>query len=120
MFRGDELAVGVYSLAFLFTLICALWERGFNGGAQGPRRLGPAIMFVLVLLTLPVLRAIRLVGWRMRPVPAGAAAVVLAVLVAVPVGLHHGTAVAQQAPLPDPAAIDTMTPAAGDDWPVYG
>ena len=54
MFRGQQVAIWVYALAFLFTLIWALYESGFNGWAQVPRLLGPVIMFILVLCTTPV------------------------------------------------------------------
>src|ERR1051325_3361767 len=41
MFRGEQLAIGVYVATFALTLIWALWESGFNGWAQVPRLLGP-------------------------------------------------------------------------------
>ncbi len=61
LFRGSMNAVWVYFVTFVFTLVWALWERGFDGWAQVPRILGPAILFVLILLTIPVLRRLDLV-----------------------------------------------------------
>ena len=63
LFRGDQLAIPVYILAFVFTLIWAIWESGLNGWAQVPRLLGPVILLILVLLANPVLRAIRPLNW---------------------------------------------------------
>ena len=125
MFRGEELAIWVYAITFLFTLVWALWERGLNGWAQVPRLLGPVILLILVALTTPVLRAIRPVGWsRGWSVPNGAApaVVILAALLVVPVAVYHGPATAQDANITAgvPVPIDPLAKAAGDDWPVYG
>src|SRR3982750_4274874 len=43
LFRGEQLAIPVYGLTFLFTLIWAIWESGLNGWAQVPRLLGPVL-----------------------------------------------------------------------------
>jgi quinoprotein glucose dehydrogenase len=119
MFRGEELAIWVYGIDFLFTLVWALWERGFDGWAQVPRLLGPAILLVLVLLTTPVLRALRPLNWRLPRAVAPAVLAVLGILIVVPVGLQHRAALAQTA-APVAGAINTMAQATSDDWPVYG
>ncbi|ODT80801.1 MAG: glucose dehydrogenase [Pelagibacterium sp. SCN 64-44] len=56
LFRRDIMALWVYLVTYVGTLIWALWEAGFNGWAQVPRLLAPTIVLVLVLSTLPVLR----------------------------------------------------------------
>ncbi|MCP8884454.1 membrane-bound PQQ-dependent dehydrogenase, glucose/quinate/shikimate family [Devosia sp. XJ19-1] len=56
LFRRELVAVWIYLLTYVFTLIWALWEAGFNGWAQVPRLLAPTIVLLLVLSTLPVLR----------------------------------------------------------------
>ena len=124
LFRGEQLAIPVYLLAFLFTLIWALWESGADGWAQVPRLLGPVIVLILILFTNPVLRALRPMDWRTRRLPQGAAAAVAAIAIAsvlVPVTLH-GRATAQDAPTTAgaPKPIDPMAKAGGADWPVYG
>ncbi|HVX72269.1 MAG TPA: membrane-bound PQQ-dependent dehydrogenase, glucose/quinate/shikimate family [Devosia sp.] len=124
LFRGDQLAIPVYILAFVFTLIWAIWESGLNGWAQVPRLLGPVILLILVLLANPVLRAIRPLNWTNWRPPQGATATVaiaLGLLLAVPAALHDRAA-AQDAQITaqTPAPIDTMAKGGGKDWPVYG
>jgi quinoprotein glucose dehydrogenase len=123
LFGGQQVAIWVYGLTFLFTLVWALWERGFNGWAQVPRLLGPAILLVLVLLTNPVLRRLGPLGWspRVRPAMASGMVMALALAVGLPLAIQHGPAYAQSAALTaglavpiDPAGIP------GADWPVYG
>ena len=147
LFRGSMLAVWIYLVTFVFTLVWALWERGFNGWAQVPRILGPAILFVLVLLTIPVLRRLDLS--RSRRAMSGAAAA-SAMIVAVglaglaqplvqppavsaqdasapsepsaPPSDASGEASAEPA-TPDEPRTPTIAQAtleAGADWPAYG
>jgi quinoprotein glucose dehydrogenase len=56
LFRRDVVAVWIYLMTWIATLIWALWEAGLDGWAQVPRLLAPTIMLFLVLSTLPVLR----------------------------------------------------------------
>src|SRR5690606_32251465 len=56
LFRRDLMALWVYLVTYIGTLIWALWEAGFNGWAQVPRLVAPTVVLVLVLSTLPVLR----------------------------------------------------------------
>jgi quinoprotein glucose dehydrogenase len=126
MFSGDEMAIWVYLLTFAFTLVWALWERGLNGWAQVPRLLGPVILLVLVLLTRPVLHALRPVGWRIRPGTAASVMAIIGILIVVPVGLQHRVALAQGTPPLAPGASGSAAGGAdmgrlpGEDWPVYG
>jgi quinoprotein glucose dehydrogenase len=139
LFRGSMIAVWIYLVTFVFTLVWALWERGFNGWAQVPRLLGPAILFVLILLTIPVLRRLDLA--RSRGVMRGSVAA-SAMLVAVGLaGMAHPlfqppAVIAQDTAAPsEPSAPSTepseepAAPAvavsqaaleAGADWPAYG
>ncbi|MGN6157103.1 MAG: membrane-bound PQQ-dependent dehydrogenase, glucose/quinate/shikimate family, partial [Devosia sp.] len=121
MFRGQQVAIWVYALAFLFTLIWALYESGFNGWAQVPRLLGPVIMFILVLCTTPVLRALGPTQWprRVETTAASSVVVILALALATPLLMQHGSAVAQSASAtPTVGTVPAAT--AGEDWPVYG
>ncbi|OAM78226.1 glucose dehydrogenase [Devosia elaeis] len=56
LFRRDLIALWIYLVTYIGTLIWALWEAGFNGWAQVPRLVAPTVVLVLVLSTLPVLR----------------------------------------------------------------
>ena len=147
LFRGSMLAVWIYLVTFVFTLVWALWERGFNGWAQVPRILGPAILFVLVLLTIPVLRRLDLSRSRraMSGAVAASAMIVAVGLAGLAQPLVHPPAVSAQdvsapsepsAPPADVSAEASAEPAtpdeplapaiaratleAGADWPAYG
>lgn len=56
LFRRDMMAVWVYLLTYIGTVIWALWEAGFNGWAQVPRLIAPTVVLLLVLSTIPMLR----------------------------------------------------------------
>ncbi|WP_417309285.1 PQQ-binding-like beta-propeller repeat protein [Devosia sp.] len=56
LFRHEMLGVWIYLLTFAATVIWAFWEVGFNGWAQVPRLVAPAVLLVLVLVTIPALR----------------------------------------------------------------
>lgn len=146
LFRLSMLAVWIYLLTFAGTLIWALWEAGLDGWAQVPRLVAPAIVLVLVLLTIPALhRHFWPVRERLAAAIAGMAALgtASAMLLA-----GQGTSVlAQQPPAPDPASpaieepqepegpeleappvsgqeeiatVSYAMPEAGADWPAYG
>ena len=63
LFRHSMMAVWIYLITFIGTVIWALWERGFDGWAQVPRLVAPTVVLILVLLTIPALRG-RLAGGR--------------------------------------------------------
>lgn len=50
---GRPLGFYLYVAAFIFTLLWALWEVGFNGWALTPRLAGPLVLMILALLLLP-------------------------------------------------------------------
>jgi quinoprotein glucose dehydrogenase len=52
---GRPLGFYLYAGAFVFTLLWALWEVGFNGWALTPRLAGPFVLMILALLLLPTL-----------------------------------------------------------------
>ncbi|MCQ0988780.1 hypothetical protein [Jiella marina] len=54
--RASMLAVWIYLLTFIFTVVWAFWEKGFDWWAQVPRLVAPTVILVLVLATIPVLR----------------------------------------------------------------
>jgi quinoprotein glucose dehydrogenase len=123
LFRRDEMAIAVYAVTFLFTLIWALYEAGFDGWAQVPRLVGPIILFILIALTRPVLRANRPIGWGpgVRPAVASGMVIALGLAGAASLALHHAPAYAQGAAAPQaPTPAASGLAPAGADWPVYG
>lgn len=123
MIAGRMLGLYAYLITYIFTLIWALWEVGFDGWAQVPRLVAPTVLLVLVLLTIPVLRKLDPGQGRSRPAGAVSGVAVLAFasfgLLAVP-GLLHTPAQAQdqvqtenQAATPD--AGGTAAPAVEPD-----
>lgn len=56
MFQRRMAAVWVYLILFALTVAWALWERGFTFWPQVPRILGPLVLLVLILTTIPALR----------------------------------------------------------------
>ena len=53
------LGAWIYVVAFLGTALWAFWEVGLNGWALVPRLVGPLVLLLLVILSLPVLDANR-------------------------------------------------------------
>ncbi|WP_203561174.1 hypothetical protein [Jiella pacifica] len=53
--KASILAVWVYLATFVFTLVWAFWEKGFDWWAQVPRLVAPTVILVLVLAAIPVL-----------------------------------------------------------------
>ena len=110
LFRREIMALWVYGVTYVGTLIWALWEAGFNGWAQVPRLIAPTIVLVLVLTTLPALRgSIRRYGTGMA-----AAAVTLAGALGAINVAQYGveTSFAQEETLPAP--VETEAPAPVD------
>ncbi|MDQ2634791.1 MAG: PQQ-binding-like beta-propeller repeat protein [Pseudomonadota bacterium] len=54
--RQDPMAIWVYLVTYIATVIWALWEAGLDPWAQVPRLVAPTIVLILVLTTLPALR----------------------------------------------------------------
>ena len=140
LFRHSINGVWVYLVTFLATLAWALWESGFNGWAQVPRLVAPAVILVLVLLTIPTLRG-RLGVSRGAFAAAAIGIVALGISVLALNSVRDTTLLAQEtaptpaveAPAPNaPAGAASSTPTepttpinyavldAGADWPAYG
>jgi quinoprotein glucose dehydrogenase len=112
------LGAWIYAGAFVVTALWAFWEVGLNGWALVPRLVGPLVLLLLVILSLPVLDPNR--GRRRRLFGLGGFALIVIVL---------GVAVAQanrpDAPgaMPEPfaqAMADASLMQVGADWPAYG
>lgn len=111
------LGAWVYGGAFLLTLLWALWEVGLQGWPLLPRLLGPFVILLLVILSLPVLEPARGKRWRLYGLGGFAA---LAVVLSIAIGGANRLDPPNLLPpanllMDDPAAI-----AAGTDWPAYG
>ncbi|WP_116654237.1 membrane-bound PQQ-dependent dehydrogenase, glucose/quinate/shikimate family [Pelagibacterium sediminicola] len=109
LFQRSMLAVWVYLLTFAGTLVWALWEAGLDGWAQVPRLLAPAIVLVLVLLTIPVLRNH---FWRGREQAVASIAGLFALGAAMGVLVlgQDSSALAQQVETPDEPAQELPAP----------
>src|SRR5262245_66141607 len=112
------LGAWIYAGAFVATMLWAFWEVGLNGWPLVPRLVGPLVLLLLVILSLPVLDANR--GRTRTLWGLGGFALILITL---------GVAVAQ-ANRPDPpgampepfaqAMVDASLLQVGADWPAYG
>ena len=56
LFKRSIAAVWVYLATFVFTVVWAFWEVGFDWWAQVPRLVAPTLILVFVLAAIPVLR----------------------------------------------------------------
>jgi quinoprotein glucose dehydrogenase len=116
LFRLNLLGAWIYGALFLLTFVWALAEVGLNGWALVPRLFGPAILLMLVILTLPALEpGPRMRKWRWYGF-AGLAA--FAVVFGIVIAQANGRKPAQ--PLPLAAAPAATTYTAGADWTAYG
>ena len=143
--RHDRTGAWVYVATWLVTVVWAYFEVGFDGWALVPRDLGPTILLIAVLLTLPALSAR---GPRLWQTGAGWSSAAAIALVAACFAYHYGGGQAANAQDAAPAA-SAQTPAApqqasaaasgvttatgvtvataptqklevGQDWPAYG
>ena len=53
--QASMLAVWVYLLTWVGTVVWAFWEKGFDWWAQVPRLVAPTVILMLVLAAIPVL-----------------------------------------------------------------
>ncbi len=56
LFEASMAGVWAYLATWVFTVVWAFWEAGFDWWAQVPRLVAPTVVLVLVLLTIPALR----------------------------------------------------------------
>ncbi|MBU0556976.1 MAG: membrane-bound PQQ-dependent dehydrogenase, glucose/quinate/shikimate family [Alphaproteobacteria bacterium] len=118
LIRQLALGVWVYVGAYVISLVWGLAEAGLDGWALLPFTVGPTVLLVLVLLTLPTLQPDR---WRWR-VPVGAGVVVVLALI---IGGFVISRVNQPAVGAVPARLaatvaDPSLLKPGTDWPAYG
>ncbi|RYG35881.1 MAG: membrane-bound PQQ-dependent dehydrogenase, glucose/quinate/shikimate family [Burkholderiales bacterium] len=114
LFRLKLLGVWIYFATFGVTFLWALAEAGLDGWAHVPRLVGPLILLVLVIFTIPVMRdGSGLVRLRNIELVVTAAATLV-------FGLVLYAASRAPSPLPLPAASGASADVAGPDWLAYG
>jgi len=112
------LGVWIYGGAFVATMLWAFWEVGLNGWPLVPRLVGPLVLLLLVILSLPVLDAER--GRQQRVWALGGFALTLIVLV---VAVAQANRPDPPGAMPEPfaqAMSDASLVQVGTDWPAYG
>ena len=126
LWRWQMAGVWVYLAVFAGTVAWALWERGLTLWPQVPRILGPAILLILVLLTIPILRrrpARAYIGGvaAVLVIAAGSAGLLAALR---PMALTAQTGTEATATELAGAEVAAAQPApavpVGADWPAYG
>ncbi|KKC28025.1 glucose dehydrogenase, partial [Sphingomonas sp. SRS2] len=116
LIRGRAAGVWVYVATWLLSLIWGLAEAGLDGWGLIPFAVGPTVLLILVLLTLPVLRGS---SWRWPIVAAGAATVAIVLGGFVISRVNQPTAGAMPGVIASTVA-DPSPLHAGTDWPAYG
>ncbi|WP_053239880.1 membrane-bound PQQ-dependent dehydrogenase, glucose/quinate/shikimate family [Pleomorphomonas koreensis] len=120
LWRGSALALWLYGLVYVATLVWAVWEAGLDGWALVPRVVAPTVMLLFIVAAMPALRP-RHANWR-----AAFLADVVIVAAAAIIGLTlpnaHVTDYAGALPPAGPAdaQADPSLHLAGADWPAYG
>jgi quinoprotein glucose dehydrogenase len=110
----------LYLVLFLFTIIWAWWEVGFNGWALVPRLVGPALLLLAILAITPRLRAYQHSFEAPATMVAGFALLAAAAFVmfghsATAASASNETTQTTTADMSDPSLLQ-----AGADWPAYG
>jgi quinoprotein glucose dehydrogenase len=131
LFRRDIMALWVYLVTYVGTLLWALWEVGLDPWAQVPRLVAPTLILLLILIAVPALQR-RSADNNRRTVAAGLAiAFVAGFSATVMMSDSDGVAMAQEAdapvetPAPDAETLDdqpsvpatSVEPAAAGDEP---
>ena len=112
------LGAWIYAGAFVVTAPWSFWEVGLNGWALMPRLVGPLVLLLLVILSLPLLDANR--GRRRRLFELGGFALIVIVLV---VAVARANRPDGPGAMPEPFAQAMADPSlmqVGADWPTYG
>lgn len=109
--RGAWLYAGVFAA----TLVWALWESGLNGWALTPRLVGPFILLLLVMASVPNLTRDRTPRQASLGVAVWASALMAVLVIAV---LMAGRPPAPGTPTLGPGPLAAGS--AGADWPAYG
>jgi quinoprotein glucose dehydrogenase len=112
------LGAWIYAGAFVATMLWAFWEVGLNGWPLVPRLVGPLVLLLLVILSLPVLDANR--GRRQTLWGLGCFALIL---IALGAAIALANRVDPPGAMPKPfaqAMADASLMQVGADWPAYG
>ena len=112
------LGAWIYAGAFVVTALWAFWEVGLNGWALVPRLVGPLVLLLLVILSLPVLDANR-GRWRRLFGLGGFALIVIVLGVAVAQANRPDSPGAMPKPFAQ-AMADPSLMQVGADWPAFG
>jgi quinoprotein glucose dehydrogenase len=120
LWRGSALALWLYGLVYMATLVWAVWEAGLDGWALVPRVVAPTVMLLFIVAAMPALRP-RHADWRTALV-ANAAIVVVAAIIGLTLPNAHVTDYAGALPPAGPAdaQADPSLHLVGADWPAYG
>jgi len=120
LWRGSALALWVYGLVYVATLVWAVWETGLDGWALVPRVVAPTVMLLFIVAAMPALRP-RHAGWRMALL-ADVVIVVAAAIIGLTLPNAHVTDYAGALPPAGPAdaQADPSLHLASADWPAYG
>ena len=120
LWRGSALALWLYGLVYVATLVWAVWEAGLDGWALVPRVVAPTVMLLFIVAAMPALRP-RHAGWR-AALLADAVIVVAAAIIGLTLPNAHVTDYAGALPPAGPAdaQADPSLHLAGADWPAYG
>lgn len=118
LIRGRALGALVYIGVYLFSIIWGFAEAGLDGWALIPFTVGPTVLLVLVLLTLPILQPHR---WHWRSaLGLSVGAVLVLALGGFAISLVNQP---QAGPMPGLIASSVADPSPlrpGTDWPAYG
>jgi quinoprotein glucose dehydrogenase len=118
LIRGRASGAAVYIGVYVVSVIWGLAEAGADGWGLIPFVVGPTVLLVLVLLTLPILRP---QTWRWRRVLGWSAAAFL--ILAVAGVVISRTNLPTAGPMPGRLAATVADPSLmqpGTDWPAYG
>lgn len=118
LFRGRLLGAAIYAVVFVATLLWAVWEVGLQGWPLVPRVFGPAVLFLLVMATIPALTNSR----SARQLALGGVVGLAALVIAGGIGIAVSNRPPKPQPLPAPtlAMMDFSLERPGADWPAYG
>jgi quinoprotein glucose dehydrogenase len=118
LIRGRPLGAWIYIGVYLLSLVWGVAEAGLDGWGLLPFAIGPTILLVLVLLTLPLLQPAR---WRWRIALGAAAGVVLVIAAAgFVISRINQPAVGAMPGVIASTVADPSSMRPGTDWPAYG
>ena len=116
LIRGHALGIWIYVATWTLSILWGLFEAGLDGWGLIPFAVGPTILLVAVLLTLPLLGSYR---WRMS---IGASGLALLALVIAGFAISRVNR-SDPGAFPEVIASTVADPSpmrVGTDWPAYG